>query len=792
MSEPGSVLCEHETQLFVTVPGGKTVVVDLPRDGFAQEKMGVTVAGVLEVVSTRTGIPVTALQLRPLKGIALEDDSVLLLDTVSFEAVLRGGLAGGKGGFGAMLRALAKQNTGTKTMDFGACRDLNGRRLRHVNNDLKLQKWQQARERKEEAKQQGVDLDSDDEKQAMATQSSIAGWHLGVPSWIEHVQQRETKQQRRKLASKRKWEDEESDVTEAGLAVRDVVGGKVTMVDKQRSSFCVVDGDVYVPFTANATEDDWAETLAVGDELNVRAVLKPQGKNKWYGFKAERTKRAKAAKTTAGAAAAGQDQGSKRPSAAGGGGGGGAVAARGTEGGGLGGFANDDAAAGLMASAVTQGFAREKKLKKQARQEARNAQRLVLPVDLSGAKKGLRWQAAGAGGLPAGAGDDDRHWLSPLSGEVEFGGSGVVKGVSEFGSVCVSGVSLQGSGKWYYECELRSSGVMQVGWADHLFSPSSPSNASLTSTGETGKGGEEDGVGDDAHSWAYDGCRQRAWHHGESTEYGLAWAAGDVVGCLLDLDHIQAPASSGGGGGGRGSLSFTLNGKAMPVAFSGISAALAPEASEAVPSSLPPSSSSSSSSAATTDEDAYGAAGGFYPAAALEDGEVLVVKVSKRDMTFGPPEGFKAVGDAMAYPPNHDDDGGETNGDVAPAPHVVDDSGDKAAANSSAPTATSASLVPVAAAAAAAAGTKSASPNSPPAAVPAAAPAAVVVAEALDLRAFGSSEELAALGLDRLKAALMALGVKCGGSLEQRAKRLFGLKGVKASDIDPSLRPLPK
>ena len=33
----------------------------------------------------------------------------------------------------------------------------------------------------------------------------------------------------------------------------------------------------------------------------------------------------------------------------------------------------------------------------------------------------------------------------------------------------------------------------------------------------------------------------------------------------------------------------------------------------------------------------------------------------------------------------------------------------------------------------------------------------------LDLSAFSSAEELASLGLNRLKSALQALGVKCGG-----------------------------
>lgn len=59
----------------------------------------------------------------------------------------------------------------------------------------------------------------------------------------------------------------------------------------------------------------------------------------------------------------------------------------------------------------------------------------------------------------------------------------------------------------------------------------------------------------------------------------------------------------------------------------------------------------------------------------------------------------------------------------------------------------------------------------------------------LDLCAFGSWEELASLGLDRLKSALMALGAKCGGTLEERAQRLFSTKGVQAIGAAVRARP---
>ncbi|CAG7832209.1 unnamed protein product [Allacma fusca] len=57
----------------------------------------------------------------------------------------------------------------------------------------------------------------------------------------------------------------------------------------------------------------------------------------------------------------------------------------------------------------------------------------------------------------------------------------------------------------------------------------------------------------------------------------------------------------------------------------------------------------------------------------------------------------------------------------------------------------------------------------------------------LDLSAFNSWQELSSLGLDRLKSALIALGLKCGGTLEDRAQRLFSTKGKALDELDPSL-----
>ncbi|XP_021054545.1 replication stress response regulator SDE2 [Mus pahari] len=59
--------------------------------------------------------------------------------------------------------------------------------------------------------------------------------------------------------------------------------------------------------------------------------------------------------------------------------------------------------------------------------------------------------------------------------------------------------------------------------------------------------------------------------------------------------------------------------------------------------------------------------------------------------------------------------------------------------------------------------------------------------EAVDLSAFSSAAELESLGLERLKCELMALGLKCGGTLQERAARLFAVRGLAKELIDPAL-----
>lgn len=57
----------------------------------------------------------------------------------------------------------------------------------------------------------------------------------------------------------------------------------------------------------------------------------------------------------------------------------------------------------------------------------------------------------------------------------------------------------------------------------------------------------------------------------------------------------------------------------------------------------------------------------------------------------------------------------------------------------------------------------------------------------VDLKNFHSAQALEALGLERLKEGLVALGMKCGGTLSQRAERLFSTKGKAPGQIDKKL-----
>lgn len=88
-----------------------------------------------------------------------QDDSLFIYDTciIQFNFILNGG----KGGFGSLLKgqpAVKKQ-----TKNFDACRDISGRRLRHVNQEKQILEWQQKKEEEEKIIQKYNQAGKEDE-----------------------------------------------------------------------------------------------------------------------------------------------------------------------------------------------------------------------------------------------------------------------------------------------------------------------------------------------------------------------------------------------------------------------------------------------------------------------------------------------------------------------------------------------------------------------------------------------------------------------------------------------------
>jgi len=94
--------------------------------------------------------------------------------------------------------------------------------------------------------------------------------------------------------------------------------------------------------------------------------------------------------------------------------------------------------------------------------------------------------------------------------------------------------------KAYYELEileeLNEKTCLQYGFASAAFT------SQLGYTQE----GAEDGVGDDAVSWAVDGARQVKLNKGEQEVYECQWKRGDVIGLACDLQAMQMLVSVNG------------------------------------------------------------------------------------------------------------------------------------------------------------------------------------------------------------------------------------------------------
>lgn len=169
----------------------------------------------------------------------------------------------------------------------------------------------------------------------------------------------------------------------------------------------------------------------------------------------------------------------------------------------------------------------------------------------------------------------DQSYIVSVCGRVDIDRSGEIEGLSNFGSISTVGVSLF-HGKWFYEVEVVTSGLIQIGWIDGYFQGSSD---------------QGEGVGDHTHSWSYDGNRQRRWNSGSSS-YGEKWKAGDVIGCLLDLNACE--------------MTFFRNGINLGTAYSDVKCSVSDKKS------------------------------GMMPGISLERGEIIRVNLGHQPFAFPP------------------------------------------------------------------------------------------------------------------------------------------------------------
>ncbi|XVF33177.1 hypothetical protein REPUB_Repub17cG0146200 [Reevesia pubescens] len=117
-------------QLFVKLLDGETLSLQ-----FLTPQ--VQVGFVKHRIQGITKIPINFQRL--IRGHQLKDDSVISHSNATLNLSLR--LLGGKGGFGSLLRGAATKAGQKKTSNFDACRDMSGRRLRHVNAEKRLEEW---------------------------------------------------------------------------------------------------------------------------------------------------------------------------------------------------------------------------------------------------------------------------------------------------------------------------------------------------------------------------------------------------------------------------------------------------------------------------------------------------------------------------------------------------------------------------------------------------------------------------------------------------------------------------
>ncbi|KAH9620811.1 hypothetical protein KSS87_015118 [Heliosperma pusillum] len=123
------------TQIFIKLFDNKTLTLQFP------PQIPINFQSLTHQIQSLTQIPQN-LQTLTLNGKLLSQITSPTLKIPNFSTLtLTLPLLGGKGGFGSLLRGAATKAGQKKTNNFDACRDMSGRRLRHVNAEKKMEEW---------------------------------------------------------------------------------------------------------------------------------------------------------------------------------------------------------------------------------------------------------------------------------------------------------------------------------------------------------------------------------------------------------------------------------------------------------------------------------------------------------------------------------------------------------------------------------------------------------------------------------------------------------------------------
>lgn len=630
-------------------------------------------------------------------------------------------IRGGKGGFGTLLRGQSKQAGARTTVDFGACRDLSGRRLRHVNDEIKLRKWRElqaaaaARARHcggecdDENEGEGGDATSttktasmtEMELAAIRTPSGIRNWHLSIPSWSEVSSQ--SNKGRRKVERQ---------------LVNEVYGW--------------------------SKKEEYARSIKEGKKLEQeRAIME-------YVRRGEIE----------------------------------AVAATGGSGGG----GNSSVKEGIL-------LAHYKK-----RKESQPQQKKIGGTSNNDIKDAAVTTVAENDGTTItissnkqpSSSDPFNHYtttsttsilpsanyLMTLSGEMlaydivtnDTTSKNLVRlqSQSDFATVVILLDTEKMSKRkesmgMYIEYTLQTAGIAQIGWVS---SPSSSTNNSgiennvdntLSSTTKMFQPNSDtgDGVGDDNASYGYDGSRGLRFHNGKEYVYGshsggsdasttiVEWKVGDVLGCYCK--HQKQVVSEC-----IYELGYTLNGIDLGCAF-------------------------------TVEVFDY------YPAISLNMNEIVDVNIGPDFVYYDPKSNCVGVYEFMVVTTNSDADNDDDDDS-----YIKTGASDKSSINNEERNnsnlskkrsrdevltghVTNAEMMSIVA-------TKGGSVDQPK------KESNVSSDASFDLNKCSSVDEVKALGSERLKDIMLSMGVKCGGTLEERANRLFSLKGLQRHEFPTKVR----